>query len=141
VLRKAFESTLLLPDQLLWRRKEAFSDGVSGHSRSWFQIIKEFVDKKIPDDEFEVRRNKYEYLKPYDKESLYYREVFEKFYPGREKTIPYFWRHPFSTNLDPSARLLDVYKDNEIDEKLITKGHNKDNGIDEKVMTRNTNKV
>jgi len=72
------------------------------------------MQKKIPDEEVESRCNKYEHLKPYDKESLFYREIFEKFYPGREKLIPYFWRHPFTTQLDPSARLLDVYKDHEI---------------------------
>jgi len=103
----------LLPQQLLWRRKEAFSDGVSARSRSWFQIIKEHVDKIIPDEEFEERCNEYDYLTQYDKESLYYREIFEKYYPGRERLVPYFWRHPFTTQLDPSARLLDVYKDQE----------------------------
>jgi len=118
VLRKAFDGTKLLPDELLWRRKEAFSDGVSGHSRSWFQIIKEFVDAKIPDNEYEERRSKFTYLQPYDKESLYYREIFEKYYPNREKLIPYFWRHPFTTQLDPSARLLDVYKKDERDKEI-----------------------
>jgi asparagine synthase (glutamine-hydrolysing) len=121
ILRKAFDGTKLLPDELLWRRKEAFSDGVSAHSRSWFQIIKEFVDKKIPDEEYEERRSKFTYLPPYDKESLYYREIFEKHYPGREKLIPYFWRHPFTTQLDPSARLLDVYKDHETQSPKINK--------------------
>jgi len=115
LLRKAFSSysnheNQIISDELLWRRKEAFSDGVSGHQRSWFEIIKEFVDKKIPDDEFEQRCNKFIYLKPYDKESLYYREIFEKYYPGQAKMIPYYWRHPFSQQKDPSARLLDFYK-------------------------------
>jgi len=121
ILRKSFEGLNLLPDELLWRRKEAFSDGVSGHSRSWFQIIKEYVDKQVPNEEYEERRNKFEHLKPYDKESLYYRELFEKHYPGREKLIPYFWRHPFCTQLDPSARLLDVYKDHEIESPIVRK--------------------
>jgi len=126
ILRKSFDNMNLLPQQLLWRRKEAFSDGVSAHSRSWFQIIKEHVDKIIPDEEFEARCNKYDYLKPYDKESLYYREIFEKYYPGRERLIPYFWRHPFTTQLDPSARLLDVYKDHESNTSPIVekKNHN-----------------
>ena len=108
LLRKAFEG--YLPDELLWRRKEAFSDGVSGHNRSWFQIIKEFVDGIYSDEEYLIRREKYDYMKPYDKESLYYREEFEKYFPTREKMIPYFWRHPFTTELDPSARKLSFYK-------------------------------
>jgi asparagine synthase (glutamine-hydrolysing) len=107
LLRKAFEGEL--SDELLWRRKEAFSDGVSGHSRSWFEIIREFVDKQIPDEEFEERCSKYEHMRPYDKESLYYREIFEKYYPNKGKMIPYYWRHPFSTQVDPSARLLEHY--------------------------------
>jgi len=49
-------------------------------------------------------------MPPYDKESLWYREIFEKFYPGRERTIPYFWKHPFTTEQDPSARKLITIK-------------------------------
>jgi len=109
LLRKAFDG--FLPNELLWRRKEAFSDGVSGHNRSWFQIIKEFVNKKYTDEEYLICREKYHYMTPYDKESLYYRDIFEKYYPGRSKMIPYYWRHPFTTQLDPSARCLDFYKE------------------------------
>lgn len=107
VLRKAFEG--FLPEKLLYRSKSAFSDAVSSVDRSWFEIIKEYVETKISDDYFESAKNKYNYQKPYDKESLYYREIFEKYYPNRAQTIPYFWRQPFSTNLDPSARLLECH--------------------------------
>ncbi len=45
---------------------------------------------------------------PYDKESLYYREIFEKYYPNQGHMIPYFWKQPFvKTTLDPSGRLLE----------------------------------
>jgi asparagine synthase (glutamine-hydrolysing) len=107
LFRKAFEE--YMPHDILWRRKEAFSDGVSSTERSWFQIIKEFVDKKYSDDEYEMLRKKYSWNMPYDKESLFYREIFEKYYPNKADLIPYFWRHPFSTQLDPSARLLASY--------------------------------
>ena len=107
LFRKAFED--YMPHDILWRRKEAFSDGVSSTERSWFQIIKEFVDKKYSDEEYEVLRKKYTLNMPYDKESLFYREIFEKYYPNKADLIPYFWRHPFSTQLDPSARLLESY--------------------------------
>ena len=43
-MRKSFESTGLLPDEILWRTKEAFSDGVSKLNKSWYQIIQENVD-------------------------------------------------------------------------------------------------
>ncbi len=107
LFRKAFED--YMPHDILWRRKEAFSDGVSSTERSWFQIIKEFVDKKYSDEEYEVLRKKYTLNMPYDKESLFYREIFEKYYPNKANLIPYFWRHPFSTQLYPSARLLESY--------------------------------
>jgi asparagine synthase (glutamine-hydrolysing) len=113
LFRKAFDG--LLPDDVMWRRKEAFSDGVSGHDRTWVQIIKEYVDTRVSDLEFRVANgiHKYVHNPPYDKESYYYRSVFERHFPGkgRAETIPYFWRHPFCEGvLDPSARLLkDVY--------------------------------
>jgi asparagine synthase (glutamine-hydrolysing) len=113
LLRRAFEG--LLPDDVLWRRKEAFSDGVSGHDRTWVQIIKEYADKRITDVEVSLANdmNKCKHNAPYDKESYYYRSVFDRCFPGkgRSETIPYFWRHPFCEGvLDPSARLLkDVY--------------------------------
>ena len=111
IFRKAFGG--LLPDDILWRRKEAFSDGVSGHERSWFQIIRDYIDTKVSEDEYNTYKNgclKTEHNIPYDKESYYYRTVFEILYPGCEQTIPYFWRHPFCEEKDPSARLLTCYK-------------------------------
>jgi asparagine synthase (glutamine-hydrolysing) len=105
ILREAFKG--YLPDKLLYRRKEAFSDGVSSKSRSWFQIIQEFVDTKIDKDA--VHDGLYKHNPPYDKESLYYRNIFESYYPDQANIIPYFWKHPFCTEKDPSARLLDVY--------------------------------
>lgn len=110
ILRKAFENDNLLPMDALYRRKEAFSDGVSSQERSWCQIIKDYMDKIYTDEEFENLSELYIYNKPYDKESLYYRQLFDKHYPSQENTIPYFWRQPFSKNLDPSARLLENYQ-------------------------------
>jgi asparagine synthase (glutamine-hydrolysing) len=113
LLRTAFEG--LLPEDVMWRRKEAFSDGVSGHDRTWVQIIKEYVDKRVSHIEFSVANDlhKFKHNAPYDKESYYYRTIFAQCFPGkgRAETIPYFWRHPFCEGtLDPSARLLkDVY--------------------------------
>ena len=107
IFRKAFDG--LLPDDILWRRKEAFSDGVSGHERSWFQVIRDYIDKQVTDNEYTnaviIIHNA-----PYDKESYYYRKIFDRLYSGCEQTIPYFWRHPFCEERDPSARLLTCYK-------------------------------
>ena len=123
LLRKAFQTDTdtdtdgadgpLLPDDVLWRRKEAFSDGVSSaDGRTWVQMIKEYSDRVITDSEYNNKNNHLYslYNPPYDKESLYYRRVFETIYEGRGDTIPYYWRHPFCEGvLDPSARLLSFY--------------------------------
>ena len=116
IFRKAFEG--LLPYDILWRRKEAFSDGVSGHERSWFQIIREHIESRAGEDEY-CNYNRYitamgvgteMHNNPYDAESLYYRNIFYNLFSGCEQTIPYFWRHPFCEEKDPSARLLTCYK-------------------------------
>jgi asparagine synthase (glutamine-hydrolysing) len=120
LLRKAFQGCdsadgrSLLPDDVLWRRKEAFSDGVScaNGGRTWIQMIKEYSDRVITDDEMDNKEHPLYSLHnpPYDKESFYYRRVFEGIYGGRGATIPYYWRHPFCEGvLDPSARLLSFY--------------------------------
>ena len=114
ILRKAFQYEGLLPDDVLWRRKEAFSDGVSSADggRTWVQMLKEYADRVISDVEFQNSGHHLYSLHnpPYDKESFYYRRTFENIYEGRGSTIPYYWRHPFCEDvLDPSARLLSFY--------------------------------
>ncbi len=105
MLRKAFENDNLLPDDVLWRCKEAFSDGVTSETRSWHKIIQEYVDTQISDEYFEENKNKYTFNTPVLKESFYYREIFEKHYEGFSNVIPYFWMPKWcdETN-DPSAR-------------------------------------
>lgn len=120
ILRQAFSDATdsngrpLLPSELLWRRKEAFSDGVSGgnNDRTWVQMMKEYADARISDAEW----NEYERAgrssalnAPYDKESYYYRKIYDKYYKDCIP-IPYWWKHPFCTEKDPSARLLKCYK-------------------------------
>ena len=119
LLRKAFQGEGLIPDDVLWRRKEAFSDGVScaDGGRTWVQMIKEYSDSVVADAEFQNKRHYLYSLHnpPYDKESFYYRRVFENIYENRGETIPYYWRHPFCEGvLDPSARLLSFYVSDDV---------------------------
>jgi len=105
LFRKAFED--ILPETIIWRKKCAFSDAISLETRSWYEIIQEHIEHLVSDEEFQNESSKYIYNTPYDKESYYYRKIFEKYYPNQEHEIPYFWRQPFSTQKDPSARLLE----------------------------------
>ena len=110
LLRHAFERDKLLPDEILWRQKAAFSDAV-GHSM--VDDLKEYAATKYTDAEFEEKRRQYDYCPPFTKESLLYRELFEKHYPGQARMIKDFWMPnrtwPGCDVDDPSARVLSNY--------------------------------
>ena len=105
LLRESFSKMDLLPSDVLWRKKEAFSDGVSSVNRSWFEIIKE----KIPSYVFDsMNTNTYFYNHPKTPEQYYYRMLFDKDYKSFYNTIPYFWMPKYTNATDCSARLLNV---------------------------------
>lgn len=112
LLRKAFEADHILPENILWREKAAFSDAV-GHSM--VDDLKEYAEKYYTDEEYETLRQKYDFAQPFTKESLLYREIFEKYYPGQARMVPDFWMPNKSwegCNVnDPSARVLANYGD------------------------------
>jgi asparagine synthase (glutamine-hydrolysing) len=115
LLRDAFRDTDYLPLDVLYRTKEAFSDGVSTMKRSWFSILQENIDRMYTSEEFLQKSEKYDHNKPPTKEALYYRETYEKIFGSREevaKTIPRFWLPNWSGNItEPSARVLKHYKE------------------------------
>ncbi len=110
LLRHAFESDHILPDEILWRQKAAFSDAV-GHSM--VDDLKAYAEEKYSDEMFEKLRGKYTYCPPFTKESLLYREIFEEYYPGQAGMIKDFWMPNKSWKGcdvdDPSARVLSNY--------------------------------
>ena len=110
LLRHAFEGLGYLPDRILWREKAAFSDAV-GHSM--VDYLKEYAEGVYTDAEFEEKRGRYSHAQPFTKESLLYREIFEKYYPGQSGMIAGFWMPNKSWKgcdvADPSARVLSNY--------------------------------
>lgn len=110
LLRHAFEGLDYLPDSILWREKAAFSDAV-GHSM--VDYLKAYAEKQYSDREYEEKRVKYSHAQPFTKESLLYREIFEKHYPGQSEMIVDFWmpnRNWKGCDVnDPSARVLSNY--------------------------------
>ncbi|MDG2959183.1 asparagine synthase B [Exercitatus varius] len=112
LLRKAFEGADYLPDSILYREKAAFSDAV-GHSM--VDHLKAYAQAQYSDEELAQAKDKYPYATPFTKESLLYRDIFEKFYPGRAHWIKDFWMpnkawEGCNVN-DPSARVLGNYGD------------------------------
>tara|TARA_B100000963_G_scaffold309187_1_gene285029 strand:- start:2053 stop:3747 length:1695 start_codon:yes stop_codon:yes gene_type:complete len=111
LIREAFNDGSWLPEAVLFRTKEAFSDGVSSQTKSWFEIINEKVSVIWPKDESDALMTayKYEHMPPETLEQLYYRTTFDKLYPNMATTIPHFWMPNFVDAKDSSARTLDVY--------------------------------
>ena len=111
LLRYAFEGDYL-PHDILYREKAAFSDAV-GHSM--VDYLKAYAQSVYTDEEFAQKRRAYTHAQPFTKESLLYREIFEKYYPGQSRMIVDFWMPNKSWEGcdvdDPSARVLANYGD------------------------------
>ena len=109
LLRHAFEGDYL-PHDILYREKAAFSDAV-GHSM--VDYLKEYANGLYSDSEFAEKSSKYTHVKPFTKESLLYREIFEKYYPGQSDMVVNFWMPNKEWEGcdvdDPSARVLSNY--------------------------------
>ncbi|MGN0761247.1 MAG: asparagine synthase B [Christensenellales bacterium] len=109
LLRRAFEGDYL-PYDILYREKAAFSDAV-GHSM--VDYLKEYAESQFTDERFEQEKSKYSHAQPFTKESLLYREIFEKYYPNQSGMVVDFWmpnKEWEGCNVnDPSARVLSNY--------------------------------
>ncbi|PWJ15498.1 asparagine synthase B [Ruminococcus flavefaciens] len=109
LLRHAFEGDYL-PHDILYREKAAFSDAV-GHSM--VDHLKEYAEDYYSDEEYELLCTKYDHARPFTKESLLYREIFEKYYKDNSEMIADFWmpnKEWEGCNVnDPSARVLSNY--------------------------------
>ena len=106
LFRQAFDRDYL-PKDILWRKKEAFSDGVSSQNKSWYQIIEERVVNQTT-IQYDLD-TEYTHNAPESLEQLYYRTIFEQYYPGEGHIIPYFWMPKYVDATDSSARSLDIY--------------------------------
>ena len=110
LLRKAFEKDALIPESILWREKAAFSDAV-GHSLK--DDLTDLAAQTYSDEDFALGVQKYDYARPFTKESLMYRDIFEKYYPGQAEMVVDFWmpnKNWEGCNVtDPSARVLSNY--------------------------------
>ena len=98
IVRKAFED--ILPQEVVWRRKEGFSDGNSSLDRAWKDVIAEHVDTIL--DEYDTEN----YI---SKEQHYYVKLFDTYFPGYDLILP-TWMPKWSGDLkDPSGRLINAF--------------------------------
>ena len=104
ILRKAFDTpdNPYLPDEVLWRQKEQFSDGVG---YSWIDTLIEFCSSQVTDEQMEKAAQLFPYNTPATKEAFYYRTIFNKYYPqvSAAQTVRK-WIPKWQENQDPSGR-------------------------------------
>lgn len=113
LLRTAFQVEWrdLLPREVLWRTKEAFSDGVSKQTRSWYEIIQEYIEKEgIYVNENKRQITTYTTPRPTTKEQKWYKQLWRLSYPSYARPIEYYWMPRFVDAVDASARTLANYK-------------------------------
>lgn len=120
IIREAFDG--YLPDDVLWRQKEQFSDGVG---YNWIDTLKEYVSVQVSDQELANAKYKYPINTPDSKEAYFYRSIFEDHFPGdtSAKCVPHgksvacstpealAWDESFQNNADPSGRAAGVHND------------------------------
>jgi len=130
-IRKAFDTPddPYLPDEILWRQKEQFSDGVG---YGWVDSLKDIAEKEVTDQMFAAAANRFPHNTPYTKEGYRYRMIFEEIFPGEaaEKTVPggktiacsteraMNWDASFADRADPSGRAAGVH-DSAYDESFV----------------------
>jgi len=108
-----YEGKQILPDEILWRRKEAFSDGVSNLGRSLYNILQEKIVQHYVD------HTGFVYPSNIITEKMYYKQIFDKYYPYSSHILPYYWMPKYTNAQDPSARTLDMYaKNNDVSTSL-----------------------
>ena len=104
ILRKAFDTPEqpYLPEHILWRQKEQFSDGVGYH---WIDALIEHCASQVSDDEFAKAEILFPYNTPATKEAFFYRTIFHKHFPQESaaKTVRK-WIPKWQVNQDPSGR-------------------------------------
>ena len=118
ILRKTFEG--LIPEEILWRQKEQFSDGVG---YNWIDSLKENAEEKVTNNMLENAERKFPIQTPTTKEGYYYREIFEEMFPSVEAVltveagpsiacsspVAFRWSREFEKMDDPSGRAVRVH--------------------------------
>ena len=99
----------LLPAEIIWRPKMAFSDGVSKKEKSWHLVIRDYVNQLISDEEFQQEHGKFTDPPLKTKEAYWYRKLFNETLgnrPDMTGLIQEYWMPRFIAADDPSARVL-----------------------------------
>lgn len=107
ILRKAFDTTgepgvnPYLPDNILWRQKEQFSDGVG---YEWIDALKENAERHVTDEQMKLPKAEWGGDLPDTKEAYWYRTIFDDHFPSQCASTVSRWKPTWSSQTDPSGR-------------------------------------
>jgi asparagine synthase (glutamine-hydrolysing) len=106
LLRSAFAKEKYLPPEIIWRRKDGMSDGMSGNTgKKWYEQIQDFVDECVSDQEFQKYVDKFPF-----KEAYYYKKIFDDIFPTFQPKFKYWLPKWVDHGGDPSGRNLEIFK-------------------------------
>lgn len=109
MLREAFKNEDIIPEEVLWRKKEAFSDGCSSTRKSWYEHIQDYINTQMTDEEYN-RINTANFLRFPSKEACWYYKIYKEYYPSSTLNVEYWMPKWCGEHKgDPSARKLKVY--------------------------------
>ncbi|KAK7124789.1 hypothetical protein R3I94_018996 [Phoxinus phoxinus] len=110
LLRKAFKGMNLIPDEILWRRKEAFGDGLSSIKKPLYTSLQEHTESEVNDSQLEKAAKVFPFITPTTKEGFFIRQIFEKNFPGCCEWTTHYWKPRWIKATDLSARTLSINK-------------------------------
>ncbi len=115
ILREAFSD--LLPEEIAWRQKEQFSDGVG---YNWIDTLRQITSEQVSDEQMANAAERFPINTPQNKEEYYYRSIFEEHFPSESaaKSVPSVpsvacstpealaWDKEFKAMNEPSGRAI-----------------------------------
>lgn len=113
LLRSSFQKGELIPEEVLWRKKEPMSAGVSPvrEGASWFDVLRNHFSKTVAEDEMVTASSKYPFNTPKSKQAYFYRKTFEGYFPGEHHATPRMWTLKWMAFEDPSVKTIE-HRDN-----------------------------
>ncbi len=121
IVREAFED--MLPEEVAWRQKEQFSDGVG---YSWIDTLKKITSEAVTDEQMAHAEERFPINTPLCKEEYYYRSIFEEHFPSESaaRSVPHEasvacstavaleWDEAWKNMNDPSGRAVSGVHEN-----------------------------
>jgi len=110
LIRKAFDNGPLLPQEILWRTKTPFSEGLTSYKDGWLDILDQYIDTLISNKEFHDAQEYYKSIGnivPNTKQAYYYRKIYDEYFGGVQ-LIPHYWTPKWPETLTHNSNVENI---------------------------------